>query len=305
MISKQLLQQFRGIIYMIKRIIFTVIAYISLLILLLNTSHADNKTDPPVNIVVIIDTSDRISNEIHPDQRAKDIFILKEIVDQFYGLVDKNDVMKGDFKLHKLTFVVPEQPNVPAPPNNIMEKLTITAPKNRKEYQPFLNRKEILKRDFEGLYNYVQQHRQTGSDIWNWFRVQANPTFQKDYQNLVICLSDGYLNFDIIRPKGTYMKVRNLRSNPEDAINKIKNGNERLLSVGDFSGFNIKFLMLEIQLHEERGVRYFQDFGIIQAYWETWFNDMGIKHTKFYEGLGTAALRNEIGRFISIPLKRR
>ena len=85
---------------------------------------------------------------------------------------------------------------------------------------------------------------------------------------------------------------------PGEAVNKIKNGNEGLRSVKNFSDLNIKFLMLEIRLREENGVMHFQDSDIIQAYWKTWLNAMGIKDTKFFEQLDPRGLKNVIGNFI-------
>lgn len=285
-----------------RRINFVVVMCI-LLLFFLNVSHSDNKvSDAPVNIIVIIDTSDRVSEERHSDQRERDISILKEIVDQFYGLFE-NELKTGKIKNRKLNFVVPEQPRIPNLPNDIIDKFTIVAPKNRSGNPEFQKRKEKLINAIPELYNHVQQHPQTGSDIWDWFRSQAESFFSKEHQNLIICLSDGYLNFDIDieanRPKGTYMRVGALRDNPE-AVNKIKNGSERLRAVKNFGAFDIKFLMLEIRLREENGVRHFQDFDIIQAYWETWLNDIGIKDTKFLEQIGTGGLKNEIEKFIQL-----
>ena len=283
-----------------KRINVVVAMYI-LFLIFLNVSHSDSKaSDAPINIIVIIDTSDRISKEKHPDQRERDINILKEIIDQFYKLFE-NEIKTGKIKNRKLNFVVPKQPNTDDLPREIMKKLTITAPKRRSGNPEFQRKKEVLIDAISQLYDHVQQHPQTGSDIWDWFRAQAEPSFSENQRNLIICLSDGYLNFDnnieARRPKGTYMRVGALRDDPE-AANKIKNGSERLRPVGSFNDFNIKFLMLEIRLREENGVRHFQDSDIIQAYWETWLNAMGIKDTEFFEQLDPGGLENMIENFI-------
>ena len=275
----------------------TVVMYI-LFLVFLNVGYSDS--DVPINIIVIIDTSDRVCKERHPDQRERDIDILKKIVDQFYKHFE-DEIKTGRIKNHKLNFVVPPQSKTQKPPDGITNKLTITAPKKRSGNPEFQRRKQELINAIPALYDHVQQHPQTGSDIWDWFRSEAEPAFSRNHRNLMICLSDGYLNFDIDieanRPKRTYMRVRALRDD-SDAVNKIKNGNEGLRPVKNFSEFNIKFLMFEIRLREENGVKHFQDFDIIQAYWETWLNDMGIKHTKFFEQLGSGGLDNEIEKFI-------
>jgi hypothetical protein len=289
-----------------RRINITLVIY-TLFLIFLNVSYSDSKvSDAPVNIVVIIDTSDRVSKEKHPDQRERDIYILKEIIGQFYKLVEPTIMKGGTIKTpHSLTFAVPKQPKTKHPSGEIIRKLTITAPKKRSENPEFQKRKQELIDAIPELYDHVQQHPQTGSDIWDWFRSKAESSFSKNHQNLIICLSDGYLNFDIDieekRRKGTkrtYMRVGALRDDPAEAVNKIKNGNEGLSPVGNFSGFNIKFLMLEIRLREENGVMHFQDSDIIQAYWRTWLNAMGIKDTKFFEQLDPRGLKNVIENFI-------
>ena len=285
-----------------KKINVVVVVYI-LFLIFLNVNHSDSKaSDAPVNIIVIIDTSDRVCKERHPDQRERDIDILREIIDQFYKLVEPTIMKGGTIETpHRLTFVVPEQPKVSDPPNKIVNKLTIIAPRKRSENPEFQRRKQELIDAISELYGHVQQQPQTGSDIWNWFRSQAKSPLSTDHHNRIICLSDGYLNFDIDieqkRPKGTYMRVGALRDDPE-GVNKIKNGSEGLRPVGHFSDFNIKFLMLEVRLREEDGVKHFQDSDIIQAYWETWLNAMGVKDTEFFEQLDPGGLKNMIGNFI-------
>lgn len=269
-------------------------------------NHSDSQvSSDPVNIVVIIDTSDRVSKEKHPDQRERDINVLKEIIDQFYELVEPTIMKGGKIEIpHRLTFVVPDQPRSESPPDEITTKLTIEAPKKRSENPDFQKKKNELIGAISELYDHVQQHTQTGSDIWDWFRAQAKSPLSTNHQNLIICLSDGYLNFDIgiekNRRKGTYMRVGALRDEPEEAIDKIKNGNEGLLAINDFSSFNVKFLMFEIRLREQNGVKYFEDFNIIQTYWETWLNAMNIQDTHFFEQLDSRGLENEIEKFIQL-----
>lgn len=269
-----------------------------------NAPKAQSPQPKPLNIIVILDTSDRVSKERYPNQRERDIGILKEIVDQFYKLVEPTIMKGGTIKTpHKLIFAVPDQPKPlqqskrSDPPKEIIDKLTIVAPKRRSENPEFQDKKKELIDAISELYDYVQQHPQTGSDIWDWFRSKAEPSFSKNHQNLIICLSDGYLNFDVNRPKGTDMRVGALRNDPE-AVNKIRNGSEGLRRVGHFSDFNIRFLMLEIRLREENGVKHFQDFDIIQTYWETWLNAMGIKDAKFFEQLDPGGVKNMIENFI-------
>ena len=78
-----------------------------------------------------------------------------------------------------------------------------------------------------------------------------------------------------------YIRVGALRDKQWEAISKVKNGSEGILPVEDFNDLNIRFLILEIRLREGDGVRHFQVFDFIQAYWKTWLNMMNNKDTKF------------------------
>ena len=91
--------------------------------------------------------------------------------------------------------------------------------------------KDALPSELLKLYEFVQGHKQTGSDIWDWFQYEAVDYLSASHQNLIICLSDGYLVFDKniqeTRRKGTYMDVRTLRDT-SDWRQKIQ-GSEGLL----------------------------------------------------------------------------
>ena len=268
----------------------------------------EKKSRPPlpkaVNIVVILDTSDRISKEKHPDQTQRDIEIVKSIVDQFERLI--LDYLAESLVVeypHSLTFVVPDQPKVPQVPLKIMERLTIEDSGQRNSYPEFEKQRDQLLIAIGELYKFVEDRKQTGSDIWDWFRARAGYYLRRDQENYIICLSDGYLNFDpdieAKRRKRTFMQVGKLRNNPNW---KEKLQNEGLLAIErNFSHYNTKFLMVEIVLRRDKktDVIYTQDFDIIREYWATWLASMGITDTEFIEQIDPGILRKEIALFLS------
>lgn len=247
-----------------------------------------------LNIVVILDTSNRVFPERHPGQIERDIEVVKEITDQFEPIVEEH-INQADELAYEdsLTVIVPNQPGVPSIPWEIMEKLTIDYPEDCDScgsYEGILKnlaqQKEALLNKMSRLYEFVGQHGQTGSDIWEWFKYEAEDYFDEDKRNLIICLSDGYLNFDrsieARRSEGTFMKISELRDDPNWRA-RIRDG-EGLKPIGEnFSRYNVKFLMLEIAPQSEKGsgIPYQQDFDIIEEYWRKWLNDMEIKDTDF------------------------
>ena len=256
---------------------------------LLNVSRSDGQESALSNvlsIIVILDTSDRVSQERNPGQMEEDIEIIKEIVTQFEQIVRKH---LSDSELiqypHCLKFVVPEQPNVRSIPGQVADNFTIKDSGVGRSWPEFMEKKEALLLAIPKLYEHVEQHEQTGSDIWEWFKYEAKGYFSEDQRNLIICLSDGYLNFnrniEARRLPGTYMRVRELRDDP-NWKQRIHNGEGLLPIDEDFSRFNVKFLMVEITLQRDiSGAPHQRDFEIIKEYWGKWLNDMGIKDSNF------------------------
>ena len=277
-----------------------------------NVKVSDGRESVPsaskgVNVIIVIDTSDRISQEKHPGQVERDIEIITEIVTQFGELVKAHLAVSEVIQYpHRLTFVIPNQPKVPPIPWQLVEKLTIEDSRKGRSYPEFVEQKDTVLRTIPELYNYVKQYQQTGSNIWEWFKYEAEDYFSKDHQNLIICLSDGYLNFDrdieARLSERTYMRVSKLRNDP-NWKQKIQ-GNEGLLPIeNDLGSYNVKFLMAEVALHRERGsgIPYLQDFEIIKTYWTTWLNTMGIKDPDFIKQ--GRPLKRKIRALISVEGK--
>lgn len=234
----------------------------------------------PINIVVIIDTSDRVSEERNPNQAAKDVEIAKSIVDFYYERARR----KMFSTKNRLAFVVPEQPNTPQISSEIIRNLKIwpTREDQRIGASKFEEKKENLLKAIDELYQSVEtENTFTGSDIWKWFRASEVLYLKKDMQNYIICISDGYLDFnvDIPRAKGTYIPYRDVVKFRKDPNweQKFDVGGHGLLKVGDFSAYDVKFLMVEIKL------RHMLDLPILKKYWRTWLASMGINNSEFVE----------------------
>ena len=237
----------------------------------------------PVNIIVIIDTSDRISQTKNPHQVKKDIKITESIVNIFEEKFVRPNLYIGS--KDTLAFVVPEQPNVdPIQQQTLMNlKIWPTSEQRAGGAPEFKKMKTKLIGAINELYQSVSKQKIfTGSDVWKWFRDSAEVYLKPDALNYIICLSDGYLDFNhniqIERPKRTYISYRQVAKLRETPNWKQKFHTEKhgLLEIGeDFSKYNVKFLMVEIT-H-----RHMLDLEIVKEYWQTWLKSMGITDSQF------------------------
>ena len=127
----------------------------------------------------------------------------------------------------------------------------------------------------------------TGADIWSWFRDEAKRYLKPEFRNYIICLSDGYLDFDEDiqddRDKGTFIIIDCELRESDDWEKKVR-GEYKLLQPPemDFSQYPVpvKFLMLGIKDRTPEGS--LRDRDILKAYWKPWLESMGIEPIGFY-----------------------
>ena len=237
----------------------------------------------PVNIIIIIDTSDRVSKAKNPRQTEKDIKITENIVNIFEEKFVRPNLYIGS--KDTLALVVPEQPNIPPIQQQTLANLKIWPTRQQRAggAPEFKKMKTKLLEAIKALYQSIDKQIEfTGCDIWKWFRDSAGVYLKPDSRNYIICLSDGYLDFNNNiqnrRPKRTYMSYRQVvkfRDTP-NWKQKFHAEGHGLLEIGkDFSNYDVKFLMVEIT-H-----RHMLDLEIVKEYWQTWLKSMGIADSQF------------------------
>ena len=258
------------------------------------TCDNEEKEDP-LNIIVLLDLSDRISkekySEIAVQQVENDKLNCGIIIEVFKRIVIEDENL--DRSKSMLHFLIPEQQGFQI--DSEYKRKLLAFGKN-----PIGNRvnlKQLENDVFETiseLYSTIPNKSEvefTGADIWSWFKHDAGRYLRPGYRNYIICLSDGYLDFNEEiqkeREKGTYMVINEeLRKSP-DWKDKIRK-QYKLTPARDFNDFDypVQFLMVGIKDRLPDGSS--RDRDIIEFYWELWLEAMAIKPFDFY--------RSEIGK---------
>ena len=266
------------------------ISFFVIFCMILIACGPDKKDVPPpqpVNIIVVLDVSDRLQREKLPGQELqieKDKKIAKGIVDHYKNLA-KQTYFIGN--RHRLTFVVPKQPGIQKLiPQETLEALKIwpTNMDRAKGAPRFKEMQEELNQAINALYEFIDNRQEfTGSDIWGWFKVSAEEYLHADALNYIICISDGYLYLNRIYvptlpKKGNLTAVilhdvvEKFSRDPDWKTEFVQEEYGLLPIERDFSDYNVKFLMVEVGLPVLR----VKDLPILKAYWMPWLQAMGI-----------------------------
>ncbi|MDE0681506.1 MAG: hypothetical protein OXI63_01205 [Candidatus Poribacteria bacterium] len=272
------------------------IKFILIICLLFVACNADKKeANPPtqpINIIVILDVSDRLLKEKLPGQErqtVKDKKIAKGIISQYENFARKTYYIGNR---HRLAFVVPAQPGVTKLiPQETLETLKLwpTNEDRAKGAPRFREMKEKVNTAIDSLYQFIEDRQEfTGSDIWGWFKVSAEEYLQPNALNYIICISDGYLYLNRmylpeLPREGNktavilHDVVERFSREPNWKTEFVQEGYGLLSIDKDFSESNVKFLMVEVGLPTLR----VKDLPILKAYWIPWLQEMGISEADF------------------------
>ena len=271
------------------------------------TSHAPSTASksvpgaPPaaLNVVVILDLSDRIDPIRHPGQAAQDLKVLDGLVTLF-----EESVRKGLYLLSKDRLAFAVAPQATAYQGELMEladRLRISMPDlnatGTERGKPGFDRARAdLTNGLNRLYSSaVASTNYVGADIWSFFRDRLDSYLSTEpgVQDVVIVVTDGYINFDakIERarprrgPRTSFMQVASLRGEPgwEGRFDREDLG---LISFGPrYQHVNMIVT----------GLRYvdLNDQPIVERYWRKWLSEMGVARVRLLPADDSAAQARE------------
>ena len=293
------------------KILETVVTVLSILIAGCGGCNNEKVVVKPANIIVLLDLSDRVSVEKYEEREYKervkeqvndDKDNCRTIIEVFNDIVRKEPYSNSKSKLQ---FFVPEQQGFPID-SELKRELRVFEEIPIRNFSRFGNLQGEVTKTIDQLYGQVlttPDANFTGADIWSWFKYEAKRYLDPKSRNYIICLSDGYLDFDKEiqdkRKKGTFIVINEELRESDDWENKVRNEYKLLTpSEADFSLYEVpvKFLMLGIKDRIQDGS--LRDRDILNAYWIPWLASMGIESS----GLHPSDFgKGEIASFLEAP----
>lgn len=238
------------------------------------------------NVSVLLDLSDRIDPNLHPDQIARD----KEIIKKVLELVKNNIKHKGTFnsfdKFKIMFYPKPDNPQLFELASNLNFDLEKLEPKGKKLLFKELNQK--VSENLDLLYSSaMEKSKFNGSDIWRFFKDEVKDKCiidKEGYRNYLIILTDGYIywkytmnqdgnRYSYITPKSSQIQKFRGSLNWLDTFDK---GDYGLIKI-DLDISKLSVLVAEVNPVKKHP----EDYDVIKKYLSKWFQEMNIAEENY------------------------
>lgn len=276
------------------KILFHLVIIIFLFAFISCSNSDKNQTDEKVsqknykniNLTILIDLSDRISEGLNPGQANSDIKLINDVLEIFKKYLAEKGVVYSEDKIKVIYYPEVDSDTM----NSIIDSLNIDFAK-----LSFVERKNVystliqnFNKNLNKLYNKASKmSKYPGSDLFNYFKhrlVDDCIIDDSSYLNVLLILTDGYIyhenakyqignRFSYLAPKSAHIQIFRNRPDWEDIFNKQDYG---LINTGvDLSNLYI----IAAQFNPISSSP--KDFDILKKYWSRWFEEQKVDHRNY------------------------
>lgn len=265
---------------------------------------------PKDNYIILLDLSDRILFN-NQQQVPKDISVINSIYGVFKSKMGVKDPTHLYYSLHdKLKVLIAPQKTTPKTLYDMVGSLRI----DLSAEQP--DKKGALIEETEKTFNRVlpeiykqavignNSNAYSGADIWRYFNEDLADDLEKDGQNTLFIITDGYMDLEKTdeRPSqnnryASCSQIINLLKKYPDWEAKFTEGDYGFLSVNKkFS--NLKVVLLQVNPKEDWNGEY----SLMTKIWGKWFTEMGISNYRFIKDDNVNEVKESMEKFMEVKI---
>lgn len=240
-----------------------------------------------LNVTILLDLSDRVDPETNPatpSHRERDLAAVGAVVNAFVSEMEAKGAFAAESRIRTIFSPAPIEPDVNEIAQGLSQDLRGMSPAAMKVVHDSLagTYRSGLGRIYDAV---LEQSNYVGADVWRFFKDGDAERFavdpDPDVRNVLVILTDGYAyHEDTVLREGnrtTYVTGPLLVA---EGLRDVASARERF-DAGDY-GFldaevnlpNLEVLVLELDPADGHP----GDFEVLKAYWEGWFDSMGITH---------------------------
>jgi len=270
----------------------------------------DGSSPPKDNYIVLLDLSDRILFN-NQQQVPKDIQVVQSIYAAFKSKLNAKDPTRLYFTVNdKLKLMVAPQRTT----NNGVFDLAGNLRLSLASAQPEQKAKmlEETEKNFSTLLPQIYKKAvisnnstaYAGADIWKYFNEDLQDDLEKDAQNTLFIISDGYMDFESLQGRASRNNrytscaqiINNLKKAP-DWNSRFKEGDYGLLPVNKRFP-NLKVIVLELNPKDD----WTGEYNLLTTIWSKWFTEMGIKSYAFIKDDNINEINESIEKLLKVKL---
>jgi len=274
--------------------------------------EAKNEIPPPPkdNYIILLDLSDRILAN-NQQQVSKDLTVIKNLYGLFKSNLNKKDPSHLYYALNdKLKILIAPQKTTPGKlyeqsgllrvdlSSEIPEKKSKLVQESEKTFNSILP--DVYKQAL------VSKHTSgyTGADIWKYFNEDLSDDLEKDAQNTLFILTDGYMDFEKTEDRPTLNKrysscaqiINNLKSFPDWNVRFDKEDYGLMPVARKFP--HLKVVLLQINPNQE----WPGEYPLLTRIWSKWFKEMNIDTFSYIKNDNIGEVRESMEKFMQVKL---
>lgn len=266
---------------------------------------------PKDSYIVLLDLSDRILFN-KQQQVPKDIAVIKSIYGLFKAQLDAKDPTRLYYTVNdKLKLLIAPQKTTP---KSLYDLVGFSLRIDLSSEQP--DKRVALTNETEKKFNKLlpeiykeavignNSNDYSGADIWKYFNEDLTDDLDKDGQNTLFIITDGYMDMEKTEQRpaqnnryASCTQIINALKKYPDWETKFTEGDYGILPIGKkFS--NLKVVMLQVNPKDDWNGEY----PLLTKIWGKWFTEMGISNYHFIKDDNINEVKELLEKFMDVKI---
>lgn len=265
---------------------------------------------PKDNYIILLDVSDRILFN-NQQQVPKDISVINSIYGVFKSRMGVKDPTHLYYSLHdKLKVLIAPQKTTPKTLYDMVGSLRIDLSAEQPDKKgPLIDETEktfnkVLPEIYKQAVIGNNSNAYSGADIWKYFNEDLADDLEKDGQNTLFIITDGYMDLEKTeeRPSqnnryASCSQIINLLKKYSDWEAKFTEGDYGFLPVNKKFA-NLKVVLLQVNPKEDWNGEY----SLMTKIWGKWFAEMGISNYRFIKDDNVNEVKESMEKFMEVKI---
>ena len=270
----------------------------------------DIPAPPKDNYIILLDLSDRILYN-NQQQVPKDISVIKSVYGVFKSRLNSKDPTHLYYNLHdKLKVLIAPQTTTPKSLYDMVGSLRIDLSAEQPDKKvPITDETEktfatVLPDIYKQAVIGNNSNAYSGADIWKYFNEDLADDLEKDGQNTLFIVTDGYMDLEKNEERPSQNNryascsqiINSLKKYP-DWETKFTEGDYGILPVAKKFA-NLKVVLLQVNPKEEWN----GEFSLLTKIWGKWFTEMGISNYRFIKDDNINEVKESLEKFMDVKI---